>query len=151
MAMNVSNILTKTVGAIGLGLVAYDSHVVGKIESRSVPKNHKSEVLVDHYIDDLKLDSPSVVKQHAKKGIFKYFLDENLSEFFLGVGGYIKGFSSMLVNNVVPFGLAVGTLMGKEGGSFLRSQTVSKFCGAGLLAYGGIFLAQEFFGIGKSK
>jgi len=151
MSMNVSNILTKTVGVIGLSLVAYDAHVAGKIESHAAPKNHKSEVLAEHYMDELKLDSPSVVKQHVKKGLFKYFLDENISEFFTGVGGYISGFSSMLVSNVIPFGLAVGTLMGKKDGHFLRSQGFSKFCGAGLLAYGGIFLAQELFGIGKSK
>jgi len=38
--------------------------------------------------------------------------------------------------------LVAGTILGGKG-------IFSKFCGAGLLAYGGIFLAQEMFGIGK--
>jgi len=70
-------------------------------------------------------------------------LDENLSGFFTGIGGYVKGFTSMLVTNIVPAALSVGAILTKG--------LASKLCGAGLLAYGGIFLAQEIFGIGKEK
>jgi len=145
--MSITTVLTKTVGVIGLGLVGYDAHVAGKIQSHAYAKNDKAESLTNHYLEEQKLDSPSVVRQHVKKGLFKYFLDENVSGFFTGIGGYIGGFTSMVVNNVIPFGLAVGAVLGKGkvGGVF------SKFCGAGLLAYGAIFLAQELLGIGKSE
>lgn len=141
--MNVSNVLTKTVGVIGLGLIAVDSHAAGTKKAVATEKEHKAGSLSKRYLEDAKLDSPSIVKTHAKKSIFKYFVDENLSGFFVAIGGYMKGFGDMLVNNVIPFGLAVGTLLTKK--------AVSKCFGAGLLAYGGIFLIQEIFGIGKSE
>ena len=141
--MNVSNVIAKTVGGIGLGLVVIDAHAAGKHEAGVREKEHKANDLTTRFLDDTKLESNSAVKAHAKRSIFRYFVDENISGFFAAMTGYAKGFSDMLVSNVVPFGLAVGTL--------LTHKTVSKCFGAGLLAYGGIFLAREIFGIGKTK
>lgn len=143
MGSGVLNFLTKSVGVAGLGLIAYDAHHAGKIYAPMYEKNHKAEQLSERYLDELKLDSPSVVKEATKKRIFRFFIDENISGFFTTIGGYCKGFGSMLVDNIAPLALAGGTFIGK--GIF------SKLCGAGLLAYGGIFLLQEFFGIGKAK
>lgn len=136
------NYLTKAVGVAGLGLIAYDAHYAGKMEAPVYEKNHKAESLADRYIDDTKLESPSVIQSAVKKRLFQYNMDENLTGFFTSTAGYLKGFTSMLVGNVVPLGLSVGTFLGKG--------TFSKLCGAGLIAYGGIFLLQEAFGIGKS-
>lgn len=151
MGSGVLNFLTKSVGVAGLGLIAYDAHHAGKIYAPMYEKNHKAEQLSERYLDDMKLDSPSVVKEAAKKRIFNFFVDENISSFFTTIAGYCKGFGSMLVNHVIPFGLAIGTLClgGIKGKGF--GGALSKFCGAGLLAYGSIFLLQEIFGIGKSK
>lgn len=141
--LNFSNILTKAVGAAGIGLIAYDSHVAGKIESASYPKERKAAGLVMDHMDYLTMDSPSIVKQKVKKGILDFKTDENISEFFHCIEGYFKGFGNMLVGHVVPLTLATGTVLTKG--------IISKAFGAGLLAYGGIFLAQEFFGIGKHE
>jgi len=141
--MNVPNIITKTVGAIGLGLIAYDSHIAAKIESAAYPKECKANSLVQNNMDYLTLDSPSIVKQKVKKGILDFKTDETISEFCNGILGYFKGFGNMLTKHAVPLTLATGTVLTK--GIF------SKAFGAGLIAYGGIFLAQEFFGIGKSE
>lgn len=137
------NIATKTVGSVSLAMILYDSHQAAKIRAYSYTKDHKAGGLSERYMDDLKLESPSTIRGHVKKGMFRYSLDENLSGFFTSIAGYAKGFNSMLVRNVVPLCLAAGTFMGK--GLF------SKMCGAGLLAYGGIFLLQEGFGIGKHE
>ena len=150
MAINgqqIANIATKAFGAGALALVAYDCHTAAKIHAHAYEKNHKAEGITERFLEDQKMESPSIVRQQAKEGIFKFFLDENFSDFFVSIAGYAKGFSSMLVSNVIPFALAAGTLMGKKG----TKQIFSKFCGAGLLAYGGVFLAQEVLGIGKSK
>jgi len=144
MSSGVLNILTKATGAVGAGLILYDAHNAGKIKAPMYEKNHKAEQLSERYLDDMKLDSPSVVKAKAKHHIFKFFVDENISEFFTTINGYCKGFGSMLVNNIIPFVFSLGALLSRNG-------FISKFCGAGLLAYGGMFLAQEMFGIGKSK
>lgn len=144
MNAKVANVLTKTIGAAGLGLVLYDAHHAGKIEAPMAELKGKSTSLSHHYLEDLKLDTPSTVKNAAKKGIFHYHLDETLTGFFHSTGGYVGGFASMLVNNVVPLALSVGTLVGGKG-------LFSKACGLGLLAYGGIFIMQEGFGFGKKK
>lgn len=141
--MTLANFATKTLGVIGLGLVAYDSHVRGAAESHEYAKKIKADSITKHYLDELSLENPSMVREEVKKQIFNYRLDENFSSFFTGIAGYCKGFGEMLVKNVVPFGLSVGTVLTKG--------IVSKLFGAGLLAYGGVFLAQEIFGIGKTE
>lgn len=149
--MSISNVLAKTAGIIGLGLVAYDSHKVGQHHSITTANNIKANNITNRYLDNVKLDSSSFVENGMQKGIFKYSLDENISTFFTGIGGYFKGFTSMLVSNVIPFGLALGAFLG--GG--LKGQgiggKISKFSGIGLLAYGAMALAQGIFGIGKEK
>lgn len=141
---NVGNILAKTAGWAALGLIGYDSHMAGKISAHQTEKNHKAESITERYLDDMKLDSPSMVKQHVKKGLFRYFMDENFTGFFTSIGGYFKGASQMMVGNIIPLALSAGAILGGKG-------LFSKACGLGLVAYGGVFLAQEIFGIGKSK
>lgn len=143
IAKTTLNILTKTAGATGLALIAYDAHTTGRIISPEHVKEKKTEAITERYLDDLKLESKSIVKQHTKEGIFKYFLDENFSGFFHGVSGYFHGLGESLSSNVIPLGLSLGTFIGKG--------IISKLSGAGLIAYGGIFLAQEIFGIGKHE
>lgn len=139
----VTNVLAKTAGVVGLGLVLIDAHTAGKIEAPKNEKNIKTEALTEHYLNDMSLDSPSVVKSAVKKKIFNFYADEHFTDFFTNAGGYINGFSSMLVKNVVPLGLSIGTLLAPKG-------IITKLFGAGLVVYGGIFLLQEMFGIGKS-
>lgn len=142
----VTNVLAKTAGVAGLGLVLLDAHTAGKIEASKNEKNIKTEALTEHYLNDMSLDSPSVVKSAVKKKIFNFYADEHFTDFFTNTGGYISGFSSMLVKNVVPFGLAIGALFAPKG----PKGIITKLFGAGLVVYGGIFLLQEMFGIGKA-
>ncbi len=139
-----ANLITRTIGFAGLGAILYDSHGAGKYASVMQEKNHKSEMMQKDFFNSMSLDSPSHVKAATKKRIFQFFADENFTGFFTTITGYCKGFSSMLVNNVIPLGLALGTVLAPKG-------IISKCFGAGLLAYGGIFLLQEIFGIGKHK
>lgn len=144
----VLNILAKTAGAVSLGLIAYDAHTVGKVKGIAYEKNWKAEELNKLHERTLKIDSPSATKLAVRKGMFRVFLDENVTGFFTTLKGYFSGFGSMVINNIIPFGLALGALfIGSKG---IRG-VISKFCGVGLLAYGGIFLLKEIFGIGKDK
>ena len=142
MSLNVANFITKSVGVAALGMVLYDSHVAGTLEAPKYAKNHKAESLEEHFLNEQKLDSPSIIQATVKKSIFRHQVDENLSGFFTSIIGYAKGFGSMIVKNFLPLALATGAIVGGKG-------IFSKFCGAGLVAYGGIFLLQEMFGIGK--
>lgn len=140
---NISNYLTRGVGVTGLGLIGYESHSLGKHEAQVHAKNVKAESLAENFLEDQKLENPSAVKNALKKHIFNFNLDENLSGFFNSLVGYAKGFSHMVVSNVVPLGLSLGTVLAPKG-------LISKTFGAGLLAYGSIFFLQEAFGIGKT-
>lgn len=142
MNIKFADILAKTAGIAGLGYVAYDSHLTAKIESGKMQKDIKSDSIENHYLNDMKSDNSSILQSTIKRRITDFYMDENISSPFTRVGGYIKGFSSMLVNNVVPLGLSVGAIIAPKG-------IVSRMFGVGLLAYGGFFLAQEFLGIGK--
>lgn len=143
MNAKVSNLIFKTIGGVGLAMSLYDSHYAGKMQSKMSAGEHKAETLAHHLQSDMKLDSPSVIKAALKRNIFGFHLDENLTEFFVSIGGYAKGFSTMMVSHVIPLGLAAGTVLSPKG------SLLSKTFGIGLLGYGGIFLLQEGLGIGK--
>lgn len=138
----ITNYLAKAVGIGGLALVGYESHSYGKLQATNFAKNVKTDTLTKHLIEDTKLDTPSAVRNGFKKQIFNFHMEEGFSDFFTNIAGYAKGFSTMLVSNVIPLGLSAATVMTKG--------LASKMFGAGLVAYGGIYLLQEIFGIGKS-
>lgn len=137
----IQNILAKTAGTAGLGLVLYDSYVAAKIHSEDFSRDAKADMMTRAYMEDLTLDHPSVVKRNLKKGILHYIMDENITGFFNGIAGGFKGAVAMLVHNWIPAALSLGTFAGK--GIF------SKCCAIGLVGYGIAVLAQEVFGIGK--
>lgn len=146
-SFTVSNFLAKAAGVTGLALIAYDSHRAGQVMAPMTEREHKSGNLSEHYFEDMKLENTSAVKSEVKKRIFNFYLDEHISDFFATTAGYLKGFGMTFVNNVVPFGLAVGTFFGKKGARNLFSKT----CAIGLVGYAGITLLQDAFGIGKAK
>ena len=158
--MNVTNVLTKTTGVVGLGLIGYDSHVAGKINSSSYQKQCMANSVTSAYENTMKSDNPSVLQSKVKTAYFNYKLEDNLSSFFTGIGGYAKGFGSMLVGNIVPLTLSLGAVLtspkifikkGVTQSHVALKSFVSKACAVGLLAYGGIFLIQNVLGIGKPK
>lgn len=140
--INVANALAKTAGLAGLGYVLVDSHLAAKVEAEKTQKDIKSDSIEKHYLSDMKLENHSIVQSKIKKKVTDFYMNENISDPFTRTAGYVKGFGSMLVNNIVPLGLSVGALVSPKG-------IFSKMFGVGLLAYGGIFLAQEFLGIGQ--
>ena len=98
--------------------------------------------MTDAYINTLSQDTSSATKAAIKKKYFGLTADENLSGFFTGIAGYISGCGSMIANNVIPLAMSAGAII---------KNPLSKVCGAGLLAYGGLFIGREVLGIGKPK
>lgn len=139
--MGISGILTQAVGIIGLGLVGYDSHKTAMFNSAMTTKEAKSNSLTRNYMEDLSIDSPSVVKQRVREGLFRFNLEENVSGFFTSIFGYVKGFVTMVMHNIIPTALALGALI---------KNPASKLCAAGLVLFGGMCLFQEIFGTGKA-
>lgn len=141
MNANVGKYLIKGVGAVGLGLVLYDAHTLGKIESASYSKNRAAINSVGPYTNTLSQDNGSIIQSRVKKRASNFMMDENITRFFNGAIGYFKGVGTMLVDHVVPLGLALGTLLTKG--------KTSKVFGFGLLAYGGYFFLNQVLGLFK--
>lgn len=146
MAINpsqfLSSAITRSVGAVGTGLILADAHHAAKEHAHMYETKKTTESLQERYFDTLKLETPSKVRDTVKKRIFEFDMDNNIDSFFYSIAGYAKGMGEMLVNNVVPFALSLGAMLGPKG-------LISKTCGIGLAAYGLGFLAQEVFRIGK--
>ena len=140
---SVATLAINAAGLAGIGAVLWDAHSHAKVKGAMTERNEKTDSLTKSYMNQFKSDSSSFVKDAAKKRLFALEADENVSGFFTNLKGYVGGFTSMLIDDVVPLGLSLGALISKG--------TVSKGFGIGLLAYGGVFIAQEFFGIGKAR
>ena len=141
--MSVSGVIAKGIGAVGLGLVLYDAHTLGKIESASNQKRSAANMIAGPFANTMMQDSASILESRAKKGFSNFMMEENMSTFFTGIGGYFKGVGSMLVSHIVPLGLSIGAL------ATPRNSLASKVFGFGLLAYGGMFMLHDVMGIGK--
>ena len=143
MNIKASQLIAKSVGVTGLGMVLYDSHNLGKIEAAAHQKKCGANTTSMAFENTLSLNNPSIVEDKVKKGISRFVMDEGILEFWDGLVGYTKGFSNMLTTHVIPLGLSVATLATKG--------TASKVFGYGLLTYGSIFMLREFAGFFKEK
>lgn len=139
--MSVGNFLAKGAGALGLGIVLYDAHTIGKVEAASNQKRAAANLVTKPVMGMLSQNSPSIVEARAKKTYANYMLDEDTSGIFTGFSGYMKGLTKVMVSDVVPLGLSIGALATKG--------WISKGFGLGLLAFGGIFVLRDVMGVWK--
>lgn len=137
---NAGKYLTKGVGLAALGLVGYDAHYIGKIQS-DLYASEKDAKSTAYYLNNAMYSTNmSKIQEGIKDASYAMELDCGWKRFFnLGIG-YIKGFTSMLVSHVVPFGLGLGALLTKG--------KTAKFCAGGLGLYGAYEFIKNFFGVG---
>ena len=138
---NFTKYLAKGAGAAALGIVAYDSHIVGKLQADVYSKSRDANAGMRAFDNTQYLTSPSVTTSSLKKSVFKWEIDNNLRTFVNSAIGYFKGFGTMLVDSVVPFGLGLGALLGKGGWS--------KGSAIGLGIYAVVKLFKDVLGFGQ--
>lgn len=143
MGISLSTLAIKAAGLTGLGAVMYDAHKTAQHHGTMLEREHKTESLKHSYMNQFKADSSSYVKDAAKKKMFQFEADENITGAFTTTKGYAHGFATMLLDDAIPLGLSLGALISPKG-------ILSKGFGLGLIGYAGLFVAQEFFGFGKS-
>ncbi len=137
---NFTKYLAKGVGATALGILAYDSHIVGKLQSDVYSKSRDADACMDAFSNSQYLTSPSATMSNLKKGVFNFETENNFRHFVNSAIGYFKGFGSMLVDNVVPLGLGLGALCGK--GKWSKGSAI------GLGIYAGFKLFKDVLGFG---
>lgn len=138
--VNAGKILTKGVGLAALGLVGYDAHYMGKIQADLYASEKDAKAAAYYLNNSMYSTNMSKIQEAVRDASFRMELDTSWKRFFNEGIGYIKGFSSMLVDHVVPFGLGVGALLTK--GKF------AKFCAGGLGIYAVYEFLKNFFGWG---
>ena len=137
---NIVKYLPKAVGIGALGVIAYDSHIVGKLQADVYAKSIDAEACMETFSNTQYLSTPSVTMSKLKDGVHQFELDNNWRHFVNSAVGYFKGFGSMVVDNVVPFGLGLGALFGK--GVWGKAPAV------GLGVYGAFMLLKDIIGFG---
>lgn len=137
---NLTKYIAKGVGAAALGVVAYDAHVVGKLQSDVYSKTGDANACMQAFSNTQYLSSPSVTTSKLKRGVFNWEVESNLRHFINSGIGYFKGFGSMLVSSVVPFGLGLGALLGK--GKWSKGSAI------GLGIFGAVKLFKDVLGFG---
>lgn len=137
---NFTKYLAKGVGVAALGVIAYDSHIVGKLQSDVYSKSRDADACMDAFSNSQYLTTPSATMSKLKKGVFNFEVESNARHFVNSAIGYFKGFGSMLVDNVVPLGLGLGALFGK--GKWSKGSAI------GLGIYAGIKLFKDVLGFG---
>lgn len=137
------NLITKGIGLAALGCVGYDAHYVGKIQSDLYASERDAENVKYYLNNSLYSTNMSKIQEGIKDASYTMELDCGWKRFINSGIGYLKGFSSMLVSHVVPFGLGLGALLTKG--------KASKICAGGLGIYAVYEVLKNFFGLGTPK
>lgn len=142
---NYGKYFAKAAGAVAVGLVAYDAHVVGKLKADTYAQSREANRSATVATNMMFLTDPSTVQANVKKRIFNLELENNFLNFFNSAAGYFKGFGEMLVSGVLPLGLGMTALLA----STKKHGKICKAAGFGLLAYGGIKFVRDILGVGS--
>ncbi len=137
---NAGKYIAKGVGIAALGCVAYDAHHIGKLQADIYSSEKDAQGAAKYLNNSMYLNSMSKIEEGIRDASYKMELDQGYKRFFNSGIGYVKGFCSMLVDHVVPFGLGLATLLTKG--------KTSKWCAGGLGAYAVYQVLRNFFGWG---
>lgn len=132
--------LPKAVGLGALGVVAYDSHIIGKLQADMYSKSKDADACAETFNNTQYLSSPSMTTSKLKNGVNRFEMESNSRHFVNSAIGYFKGFGSMLVSSVVPLGLGLGALFGK--GNWAKGSAI------GLGIYAGFKFFKDVLGFG---
>lgn len=131
---------TKGIGIAALGAVAYDAHYLGKIQA-DLYSSEKDAASTGYYLNNsMYSTNMSKIQEGIKDASYEMELDCGWKRFINEGVGYVKGFTSMLVSHIVPFGLGLGALLSKG--------LPSKICAGGLGIYASYEVLKNFFGWG---
>ena len=137
---NVSTMVTKGAGLAALGIVAYDANYVGKMKADLYASSRDAKTTAYYLNNSMYMPNMSKFNEKVKNWSFTTELDQTYKRFFNEGIGYVRGFTGMLINSVIPLGLGLGALFG--------GKTVAKGSTIGLAVYAGYKFVKNFFGIG---
>ena len=135
---SIGTIFARGTGLATVGMVAYDAHVMGKLEADTFSQSNESARLVDGAKNRMYMDTPSTVVGKIKDKIFDLQLRTSILMPFEAVLGYFKGVGNTCIEGIVPLGLGLGALLG--------GKKVSGMSALGIFMYAGYKFITEGFG-----
>lgn len=135
-----STIVTKGLGIAALGEVLKDAHYVGKMQSDLYASERDARTTGYYLNNSMYLNSMSKFDEKIKNLSYTTELDQTYKRFFNEGIGYIRGFTSMLIRNVIPLGLGIAATFG--------GKVSSKVGAIGVAVYGAYRFVKNFFGLG---
>ena len=138
----IPKIITKATGAAAVGMVLYDADYAGKVQSDLYATTKDAESTGYYLNNSMYLNSMSKTQDAIKNFAYETELDQNYKRFFNEMIGYSKGFNSMLIEHVVPFGLGLGAL--------LMKGMKARLCAYGVGIYAAYMFVKNFFGLGTA-
>lgn len=165
--MTISSIVgkyaVKAAGLAGLGILAYDAHKRG-VRKGEMNRNKKDFQALDYFYENSRnLPTASHVNMKLKDGLFKWELRNDFRGFINNGIGYIKGFASMVTDDIVPWALSIAAI-GIKGSKKIPCPTLtnphatktvmstpSKVAGIALGAYALYAFAKNVCGLGVSS
>jgi hypothetical protein len=107
----VPKILAAAAGGVLTATKVYDAHTYGAMKGNVYAQTGDAEALTKNMLNMNMLEQPDVLGNGAKKLWFRNDMSWNARQPFNFIGGYVKGFGTMVVNNIVPIALGVGTMI----------------------------------------
>lgn len=141
---NYGKYIAKAVGIGTLGMIGYDAHIVGLLQSDMYSKNKDAEACIERATNTMYLSKPSAINANLKKNVFHMEQEQNWRSFINSTVGYLKGLGSSMVSNVIPLGLGLLTVISSK-------NSIVKTGGWLLGAYGGFSLLKDVLGFGQPK
>ncbi len=108
--VSIPKVAAQVAGGALLATQLYDTHKTGVMKGRVYAANADAEGLTRNFLNSRQLEAPNLIGDSAKRRWFKSDLDTNIRKPFNYAVGYVKGFVSGLVYNIVPIALGVGAI-----------------------------------------
>ena len=126
-----------------LYIVGRDAHSWAKIKSDERMKTKNAEAAA-YYLDNaMTLNKPSKFHSNIKNKFLHFELNESIRGQINATRGYIGGFISSMVSNVIPFALGLTAL-------FAKNAKVAKGSAIALGAVGLYTVIKQGFGLGNA-
>ena len=142
MSITAGKILTKTIGAVALGMVGYDAYKHGVWQGKDSNRLKTADYLSHVNYNSQLMGGHSTVGSKVKDNFNRWMVDHNVNAFIAGTTGFCKGIVNSLTDNVVPFALALGAVMFKN---------CDRLCALGLGIYAAKFFFTDMLGLGKAN
>lgn len=147
--MDALTTITRLAGLGTAGVLLFDAHSAGKVNSKKQYSARIANSLPDTYSKSIKMDGFSEVGNGLKKNAFRWALDDGITPAISSAFGYVGGTVGHLVDNVLPAGLATVALLSKNAKGNIGTAGI--IAGVGLALTAGKYLLFDVLGIGKPK